>query len=151
MENYKPILDQVSGQTGVVFRPASPDDLSKLGQFGLPDSIIKFYQKFEPDSCAELQVRLWPIEHILEENNSLSPGFYVSKYGYVVFATNYCGDTFCFNLKSREEPSIVFISHEKICGETTLEEIVKYAVPVANSFLEFLSQFARQEIPKKFT
>jgi hypothetical protein len=151
MPDYAPLIEQIAEQTGVVFRTASPVELAKLEALGVPESILAFYREFEPSDCAEGQVRLWPIEHVLEENEAYVPGAYASKHGYIVFATTLCGDTFCFDLTQRgqAEPRIVLLSHEVINEDTTAAEISRLAKPVAQTLHEFLQQFVRGEIDEE--
>src|SRR4051812_27453612 len=116
MQNYALSAEQIAEQTGVAFRASSPIELAKLEALGVPESILAFYREFEPSECAEGQVRLWPIQNVLEENEAYVPGAYVSKHGYIVFATTLCGDAFCFDLRQRGqvEPRVVLLSHEEI-------------------------------------
>jgi len=94
MPDYAPLIARIIEQTGIEFRAASPFDVSKLEALGLPQSVLDFYRAYEPSECVESKIRLWPIEHILEENEALVPGCYSCKNGYVVFATTLCGDTY---------------------------------------------------------
>jgi len=148
MPDYAPLIARIIEQTGIEFRAASPFDVSKLEALGLPQSVLDFYRAYEPSECVESKIRLWPIEHILEENEALVPGCYSCKNGYVVFATTLCGDTYCFDTSrgGRIEPRIVLISHEVISKDTTRAEFARLAKPVAQSLHEFLEQFVRGEV-----
>ncbi len=117
----------------------------------MPQPILDFFGSYEPRECAEGQVRLWPIQHLVEENASLIPGCYSSKYGFVVFATTFCGDAYCFDVRRGQqvEPSIALISHEAVSEETTAAEFTQLAKPVARSLQEFLEQFVRGEIDEE--
>lgn len=151
MPNYEPLISQISEQTGVAFRPCSPLDLSKLESLGLPQTILDFYASYEPSRCAELQVRLWSIQDLVEENTSLIPGCYSSKHRFVVFASTLCGDAYCFDVRrgKQVDPSIVLISHEVVSEDTTAAEFAKLAKPVAQSLHEFLGQFIRGEVDEE--
>ena len=148
MPNYEPLVDQIAEQTGVYFRASSPFELAKLEAFGLPESVLDFYREFEPSECAEGQIRLWPIEHILEENEALVPGCYSVRHGYVVFATTLSGDTYCFDVTRQGpfEPRIVLLSHEVVTKHTTAAQFARLAKPVARNLYEFLQKFVRREI-----
>jgi SMI1 / KNR4 family (SUKH-1) len=113
--------------------------------------VLDFFSAYEPSACVEHQVRLWPIEQILEENESYVPGCYASKHGYVVFATTLCGDTYCFDISQggQTEPRIVLLSHEVIDEDTTAAQISRLAKPVAKSLYEFLDQFVRGEVDEE--
>ena len=151
MADYAPLIEQIAEQTLVKFRPASPVDLAKLKALGVPDSILAFYGEFEPSKCAQGQVRLWPIQQVLEENEAYVPGAYVSKHGYIVFATTLCGDTYCFDLTQlgQAEPRIVLLSHEVIHEDTMEAEISRLAKPVAQTLRQFLDQFIRGEVDEE--
>ena len=151
MPDYAPLIEQIAEQTGVEFRTSSPMDLTKLEALGVPESILAFYREHEPSECAQGQVRLWPIEQVLEENEAYVPGAYASKHGYIVFATTLCGDTYCFDLTQRgqADPRIVLLSHEVITEDTSAAEYVRLAKPVAQSLYEFLQQFVRGEVDEE--
>jgi hypothetical protein len=151
MADYKPLIEQIAEQTGIEFRTSSPVELAKLEALGLPDSILAFYREFEPSKCAQGQVRLWPIQHVLEENEGYVPGCYASKHGYIVFATTLCGDTYCFDLTQhgQVEPRVVLLSHEVITEDTSAADFARLAKPVAQNLYEFLQQFVRGEVDEK--
>lgn len=153
MPNYESLIETLSEQSGVAFRPASPFELSKLESLGLPESVIDFYALYEPAECVEGQVRLWPIEHILEENEALAPGCYASRHGYIVFATTFCGDAYCFDIRRGTdfEPGIVLISHEVVGRDTTAAKLAQLAKPVARSLQHFLELFVHGEIDEQCT
>lgn len=151
MPSYEALIEQIAEKTGVAFRAASPFDLAKLEAFHLPEAVLDFYRDFEPSECVEGQVRLWPIEHILEENEALVPGCYAARHGYIVFATTFCGDVYCFEITQRGqvEPRIVLISHEVVTEGTTAAQLKRLAKPVARNLSEFLQQFVRGEIDEE--
>jgi hypothetical protein len=151
MPDYAPLIEQIAEQTGVAFHASSPIELAKLEALGVPESILAFYREFEPSECAEGQVRLWPIEQVLEENEAYVPGAYASKHGYIVFSTTLCGDTYCFDLTQRgkAEPRIVLLSHEVITANTAAVEFARLAKPVARSLYEFLQQFVSGEVDEE--
>ncbi len=149
MNDYRRLTDAIAVLTGTRFRPASKQDLANLRHLGLPRIVTEFYAVYEPVECAEGQVRLWPIRHMLKENQELIPGCYVADDGYIVFATTYCGDVYCFNLNDFDEdgaPSIVLISHEMIDHRTTAKDLAQLAKPVAANLLDFLQRFIEERI-----
>ena len=151
MPTFQQLTSAISKTTSGTFQPAARADLTKLARLGVPESILAFYREFEPEDCVEGQVRLWNIEHIVQENTDLTPGYVVQPLGYVVFATTLCGDTYCFDLtgSQRGEIPIVLISHETIGEGMTLDEVQKVAKPIARSLNEFLQQFASNEIDEE--
>lgn len=152
MPTYEKLIDQISAQTGTTFRPASEGHLSALRALRLPNPVVDFFALHEPSDCAEGQVRLWPIAEIIKENCDLVPGAYVAPLGYVVFATTFCGDTYCFDLNQineQNEPRVVLISHEVVGEDITAEEARRLAKPVAKNLAEFLETFAREELDEE--
>ena len=146
---YQKIIIDISTQTDTLFRPATNADLFSLQSLGVPKSIVDFYALHEPSKCAEGQIRLWPIKEILQENRDLVPGAYISPFGYVVFATTFCGDTYCFDLNKideQTEPGIVLISHEVVSDDIDAQEAARLAKPVENNLFEFLERFTRDAI-----
>lgn len=148
MDRYQSVIAEISIQTGVIFRGSGYFELRKLKSLGLPKAIIAFFRKYQPTQCVEGQVRLWPIAEIVAENREFVPGYYVSKLGYVVFATSLYGDVYCFDLttKSTDEPPVVLISHDEIYEETSTSEVAALAKPIAKDLLSFLQAFVRQEV-----
>lgn len=149
MLDYQKLVDLITTQTGTPFRAASKAELAALRTFQLPEEVLDFFARHEPSDCAEGQVRLWPIVHILQENRDFVPGAYVAPLGYVVFSTTYHGDAYCFdvNVVNKEnEPRIVLISHEAVAEDITAEEAKRLAKPVANNLFEFLEKFTLQAL-----
>ena len=148
MQNFEPIVNKISDQLGAIFRPASPFELAKLESLGLPEPVLAFYRDFEPFGADAGQIRLWPIEHILEENEAAIPGCYSSQQGYVVFASTFCGDAYCFDIRpgADADPPIVLISHEIVNESTTTSELNRIAKPVARNLSDFLQRFLRGDV-----
>ncbi|MEX2168466.1 MAG: SMI1/KNR4 family protein [Pirellulales bacterium] len=152
MREYQEIVDRISTRTGTTFGAASPGDLSALRALGVSKPILDFYAAHEPSECAEGQVRLWPITAILQENSDLVPGAYIAPLGYIVFATTFCGDTYCFDHNRQDEngePRVVLFSHEVVGEDITAEEAFQLAKPISTNLHEFLQQFARDEIDEE--
>jgi hypothetical protein len=152
MPTYQKPVDEISAQTGTTFRRASKRGLAALGALRLPKPVVDFFASHEPSECAEGQVRLWPIAAILQENRDLVPGVYVTPLGYIVFATTFCGDTYCFDLNKVDkegEPRIVLISHEGVGGDISAQEAFRLAKPIAKNLYEFLEKFAGDELDER--
>jgi SMI1 / KNR4 family (SUKH-1) len=152
METYREIIQRLSAQTGVDFGPASAADVEALAGLGVPESILTFYRSYEPRECAEDQIRLWPIAHIIEENSNFIPGCYTAPHGYIVFATTHTGDAYCFDLKSQTKsgtPSIVLIPHDVIDETTPVERMKHLAKLIAPDLHEFLELFASKQVDEQ--
>jgi hypothetical protein len=98
-----------------------------------------------------LKVRLWPISDIVVENGGAVPGAYISPHGYVVFASTFCGDAYCFdiNIMSDDDPRIVLISHEVVSDEISADQARRLAKPVAINLRDFLEKFISKEIDEE--
>ena len=120
--------------------PADKTDLASLEKYRLPDVLMTFYRESEPD-LFEGPVRLWDIEHVVTENERMIPGCDVSKQGFCVVASTYCGDAICLDLGRLDEagePEIVHITHETDHSGKTTEEIRSESEQLCCSFSEFL-------------
>jgi hypothetical protein len=149
MDKYQQLIGIIAKQTGTAFGPASASSLSSLRALGVPDTILRFYELHEPADCAEGQVRLWPVSHIVTENRMAVPGIVVHPLGYVVFASTMSGDAYCFNVNKLDregEPEIVLISHGTFGEDATAEQVQRVVKPVAPSLFLFLEQFSKGEV-----
>lgn len=147
-EVYHDLAMHIALKTRTEFSPAEIADLDYLRSLCLPPSVIDFYTKYEPKGCAEGQVRLLSIDDIRRENSELTPGAYVSPLGYVVFATTFCGDVYCFNINQQRdgEPEIVLISHEVVEEGISSDDAAKIAKPVAKNLSDFLKKFIDNQL-----
>jgi hypothetical protein len=152
MDKYKPLVDEISQQTGTAFRPASPGRLAKLRELKCPEAAVRFYGEYEPADYAEGQVRLWPIDDIVVENTQGVPGICVHPHGYLVFASTLCGDAYCFNsnkLDADGEPEIILVSHEAVEEGASAVDVNRVVKPVASSLVSFLQQFTKGELDEE--
>lgn len=120
MASFKQQVEEIAKMTGISFRPASPESILALESLGFPQRAIEFYTNYEPEDCVEGQVRIWPIDHIITENTEFTPGAHISRYGYFVFATTYCGDAYCLNSNKCDHegnPQVVLVTHETVGEE----------------------------------
>jgi hypothetical protein len=97
------------------------------------------------------KARLCTVREIVIENRDAVPGCYAQPCGYVVFGTTECGDSYCFDIRSKEYPAsapIVLIAHdlEPENDEMIREDLAKLAKPVAASFESFLNAFVSQTL-----
>ncbi len=128
------------------------ESLEGLRALGVPEPILRFYERYEPEGFAEGQVRLWGIPNVVMENTKAVPGIAVQPMGYIVFASSLFGDAYCFNLNkidSAGEPEIILMSHGSFGEDATAEEVHPLAKPVASSLLQFLEQFSKGQVDTK--
>ena len=140
------LYHSIATKSGVALRPASEDGIRQLQALRFPEDAIAYYREAEPSRITEIEkIRLWPIKDVVEENTDYVPGCYIQPHGYVVFATTFCGDTYCFDLNaatSAMSAPIVLLSHEMIDDETTRETVGNLAKMIAPDFRSFLESFA---------
>ena len=136
MDKYQQLIEAIAKQTQTEFGPAPARELESLRALKTPEAAVRFYEQYEPATCAEDQVRLWPILDMVTENTMAVPGVAVCPLGYIVFASTNYGDSYCFNankLDQEGEPEIVLISHETVGEDATPDEVQRAAKPVAKN------------------
>ncbi|MGA2577796.1 MAG: SMI1/KNR4 family protein [Bryobacteraceae bacterium] len=129
-------------------RPAAPEDIKRAKEAGFPQELLELYADHEPSpdkTWVQLRQRIWCIAHALVENRNAVPGLGVFPHGYVVFASNMCGDGCCIDTNVRlldgQHPVVLF-PHDSIDEHTDLAYIEASRVEVASSLDEFLLKFA---------
>jgi hypothetical protein len=117
-------------------QPASAEDLKRAEEPELPLELIEFYRECNPEDCIELKQRIWSIDNVLLENQGAVPGCFLAPHGFVVFASNMSGDSYCIdsNVKTDEglHPVVLF-SHEMIEEDTPLSKMQSLRLEVASS------------------
>ena len=136
------------------FHPAKTSDLDKLKNLAVPDDIMNFYQHSEPQDCIEFgDARLWDIKSIIDENENYTPGYIISIIKFVVIASTLTGDSFCLDLNSKfinGDVPVIIASHDEIDESLSDSEIRSKMKLVSKSFKDFLSKFAKAELPKDY-
>jgi hypothetical protein len=141
------LLDQIRMKSNVEFRPATAPEIRTLQAWKIPQDALSFFQNSVPTRIVEIgKVRLCTVAGMAMENRDAVPGCYAFPCGYIVFATNIYGDSFCFDVRSEKYPAsstIVLIAHdlEPENDEMKREDLAKLAKPVATSFGDFLQGF----------
>ena len=146
------IVQDLATQTGVAFRRASSEDIAQLKILGAPDEILDFFTNYEPSDCAEISgARLWPIAELIHENKDYVPGADLQPRGFLVIATNECGDSFCvdFSVPGKQSCPVVIMSHELSWEEMSEKEVHALRKVVAQSFTEFLELFVAGRLDKE--
>jgi hypothetical protein len=146
------LANEIAAQTGVAFRRALSEDLARLKKLGAPEEVLDFFANHEPSDCAEISgARLWPIAELIHENIDYVPGAALHPRGFLVIATNECGDSFCVDLavQGKQSRPIVIMSHELSWGEMSEEEVRALQKVIAESFNEFLELFVADRLDKE--
>lgn len=146
------LIAKLKEQDGSELRPASGQDLAAARAAGFPNELMEFYRQWEPESCIELKQRIWSIREALTENTDAVPGCALSPHGFIVFASNMCGDSYCIdtNVVTPEgHHPIVLFSHEMIEEDTPLSEIQVLRLVVATSLKDFIRQFTDETLAEE--
>lgn len=130
-------------------QPASAEDLKRAEEAGLPLELIEFYRECNPEDCIELKQRIWSIDNALVENQGAVPGCFLATHGFIVFASNMSGDSYCIdtNVKTDEglHPVVLF-PHEMIEEDTPLSKMQSLRLEVARSLEDFLVKFTNENL-----
>jgi hypothetical protein len=139
----------------ITFKPASSEDLDILKQYGLPQSILDFYSKYEPnlpedpDEMMEISIRLHCIGNIQYEVENLEPSCYLKEFGYITFASTRFGNAVLFDLNNSKNGAVPIVlasdelSYMDIEDQDTADENV---TKVADSLEDFLTKVSDDSI-----
>jgi hypothetical protein len=130
-------------------QPASSDDMKRAEQAGFPSELLEFYRECAPVSCIELKQRIWSIENAIVENQGAIPGCALFPHGFVVFASNLSGDSYCIDTNvttSEGQHPVILFSHEMINEDAPLSEIQSLRLEVAKSLDDFLVKFTNEKL-----
>jgi len=130
-------------------KPASAEDLKRAEEAGFPSELIEFYRECEPADCIEIKQRIWSIDNALVENRDAVPGCALFPHGFIVFASNMCGDSYCIdtNVTTPEgHHPVVLFSHEMIEEDTPLSRMQFLRLEVAKSLEDFLVKFTSEAL-----
>jgi hypothetical protein len=140
--NLKKITDDIASILKEDFKKPSVEDIKKLESIKLPNYFIEFIKIIEPQSRVFLgDVRLLPIQEIIEENEDYVPGADVYPSGFTVFASSISGDAYCFNMNEINklgEHDIYFVDHDEDFSEATPDSIKQITEFISSSFEEFI-------------
>ena len=141
--DYSSIAQHLAASSEVALRPASPDNLAALRDFGVPPQVLAFYELFEPSDCLEIaRVRLWPIEAVLTENRAYVPGVHLAPFHHVVFASTVFGDAYCWDLTT-PGPAVVLVAHDLNFEKLRADTLAAVRKPIAADFASFLMAFGQ--------
>jgi hypothetical protein len=132
-----------------VLEPASAKDIQKAIEFGFPKELLDFYRLCNPKVCIEFKQRIWSIDHAIVENEGAVPGCALFPHGYVVFASNGCGDAYCLDMNVATPEGIhpvAIFPHDAIDEEAELATIQSYRFQVADSLEDFLVKFINETL-----
>lgn len=79
---------------GLTFRPAAPFELTEAERAGVPEVILRFYRRFEPNEAGTGEVQLFPIKRLLQEMSDSHPGRLLQPHGYIPIAATNRGDLY---------------------------------------------------------
>ncbi|TKI57396.1 SMI1/KNR4 family protein [Brevibacillus antibioticus] len=143
----KELMIKISKITGMQFVQASKEEIEKLESLNLPEDFSNYFLSYNGTKKFNLgDLRLCSIANVLVENNELVPGRDVSKYGYIVFASNSLGDAYCFDLSKEgieytlANTPIVMFDHEEDYEIMNKQQVSEYAEKIADNLVKFLQE-----------
>lgn len=147
---YSEVIQDIDPR-GKFFKSVKESELTKLKDFGFPESLLEFYRYHSPfkiiESDTEEPIRIYPALGIIDENRNCIPGCDISPKGFVVFATTVYGDAYCFDLNANKiDPPVLLVGHEIMYEGCSENEIRESGVAVADNLLQFLERFRNNEL-----
>src|SRR6185295_5658171 len=115
------LVTKIQQTEGEKPKPASAEELERAEEAGFPADLIEFYRECNPGDCLELKQRIWSVDNALVENQGAVPGCYLFPHGFVVFASNLGGDSYCLDTNVTTDEGchpVVLFSHEVIEEDT---------------------------------
>jgi hypothetical protein len=140
--DLKKIADSIASILKEGLKKQTEDDTKKIESLKLPNYFIEFIKMIEPESRVFVgEVRILPIQEIIEENEDYVPGADVYPLGFTVFASSITGDAYCFNMNEVNkfgEHDIYFVDHDEDFNEATSDSIKQITKFISSSFEEFI-------------
>ena len=152
VQELKVALKKANGGS---LHPATEHDLEQARLFGFPSVLIDFYRENAPHGaagCVQLDQRIWSVQNAIAENKDYVPGAELFPLGYVVFASNRFGDSYCIDMihvGPSGEHSCVLFPHDVIEEGASLKDVEPYRLKVATNLEDFLRQFAQRVLVEK--
>jgi hypothetical protein len=143
------LVTKVQQTGGKKPKPASAKDLKRAEEAGLPIELIEFYLECNPEDCIELKQHIWSIDNALVEHQGAVPGCFLAPRGFIVFASNMCGDSYCIDTNVTTDAGhhpVVLFSHEMIEEDTPLSKMQLLRLEVATSLEDFLLKFTKENL-----
>ena len=148
--NLSKLIKKIQKKSGSEFGSASKQDIESLRKLNLPNTIIDFYNEFEPKDLCEIDfIRLHSILDIALENSEMIPGCEISRHGFIVFASTSYGDAYCFDLTELSDslvPKIVLIPHDIDFTAISRNDLKKLKKTIAENISEFLNLFLKSKL-----
>ena len=142
------IVEQISQLTGAQFGRAAAGSIEALAALGASDDVLDFYRDFDPKVYVEINgARLWPSRELIGENTNYVPGCDLRPRGFFVIGSTDCGDAFCLDQRPRSSGQVVLMTHDVSWEEVTDQDIERYTLVAASSFVAFLKSFVAGTLP----
>lgn len=140
--DFKVLKQEILAITEDEFRNASDEDISSLVKLNIPDYFVEFIKDFEPLQRTFVgDVRLLPINEIIEENEDYVPGADIYPKGFTVFASTITGDAYCFDMTEKNklgEYDIYYADHDNDYSKETVESVKDELEFVSDSFINLM-------------
>lgn len=129
--------------SGVLFRPASPTEVSSAEAAGVPESLLGFYREFEPNELGKADVRFFPLEQVIAHLTDFIPSCQLASHGYFAFAGTSHGDVYMINPangRDLERLPIYIFGHETSFVGMHRSQVEEFGIRVATGITEFLTK-----------
>lgn len=125
-------------ETSIVY---SEDELSDIKKYSIPDEIIEFYKKYEPNDLPYLSgyIDLLSIKEIKYVNTTIAPSAYLLRYGLLTIALTGEGDAIVIDLNNinKGQARILFCSAKWFKFNEMLRKVnvSSYFLGISNAYL----------------
>lgn len=149
--DYSQIIEEINTDLGFnCFKKPEETELSYLRGLNLPEEVLDFYSQYSPIDTIEINnIRLLPIDEIIEENTNYTPSYILTPLGFCAIASTIEGDVYCIR-RTINNYSIVIASHDEIYEGQSVEETLNGTKQVAETLPDFLNAFVQQELVVSF-
>jgi hypothetical protein len=135
------LVASFSERFGVLFRPASPTEVSAAESAGVPDTLLEFYREYEPNESGEGEIRFFALERVVAQMTDFVPGSYLACHGYFGIAETHHGDVFFVRpgrCRDYTRMPVYLFSHEINFGRMSAPQIEEFGTTVASGIPDFL-------------
>lgn len=119
----------------------SEDELADIRKYSIPDEIIDFYKKYEPNDLPYLSgyIDLLNIKEIKYVNTTMAPAAYLLRYGLLTIALTGEGDVIVMDLNNinKGQPRILFGSDKWFNFNEMIRKVnvSSYFLGISNAYL----------------
>jgi hypothetical protein len=146
MEVSEELLEHLKAEAGAELKPASAEELEQLKAKNVSQAVIDYFERL--NISAELDgVYFCDAVNALDLMESIDPNCEIWPHGYIGFAGDFEGRTYCFDqneLNADGEPTIIRFDYP--FGDTPSQpDLRTSAIRISNSLEGFVKRFLKRE------